>query len=102
MCYLTTLPDRGRWLRRLDARERPLCILDSDEQGCIIVKRMRSVIERMTPSGGTPPVFALTIDITKVPQLAEASQGYHAIIGLEFRTTSLILLGSQRRKSSSS
>ena len=87
-----------RWLRRLDARERLLCILDGGGQGCIIVQRMRAAIRRRTPSGGTPPAFALAIDATKVPQLAEVSQGYQAIIGLEYPDHILDIVGKSKEE----
>ena len=71
-------------------------ILGGGEQGCIIVQRMRAAIGQRTPSGGTLPAFSLAINVTKVPQLAEASQGYHAIIGLEYPDHILDIVGKSK------
>ena len=76
-------PD-DRWMRRLDARDREPCILDSGKDGALTEKRMDEAIQRRSDNGGKSLAFSLAIDATKTPVLLEVAAGYRAVVGGEY------------------
>jgi hypothetical protein len=71
----------ARWCKKLNARERDCCILDSGKDGEKVVERMIAAIKRRSNGDGKMPSFSLAIDATKVASVLEASSGYQAILG---------------------
>ena len=65
---------------RVNAREREVCIIDSDDNGEHITERMAQAIERRKKNG-LPPAFSLAIDATKNAKGLEVSQVHGKVIG---------------------
>ena len=71
-------------MRKLEARDRLTCILDSGTEDDQHVKdRLVTAIRARLRADEKPVAFSLAVDATKVSQILEVSSGYKAIVGEE-------------------
>ena len=75
-----------RWVRRVNARERSDCIIDSGDDGEKVVSRMKQAIDRRKNSGMCT-AFSLAIDATKVAKVLKVSSDHGKYLGERIQNT---------------
>ena len=72
-----------QWVRKMNARERNDCIINSGEENNKVAQMIEAATERRNMQGGKG-IFYLTIDATEVAKFLEMLHAHGAIIFREY------------------